>query len=272
MKEVITSTKNPLVRQLRLLQEKSRERGRQGLILVEGERETSLAAGAGMRFEKVVYLPELVPEEALREKYGAAATGAEFVPVSAEVFARVAYRESTGGVVVVARKPEGALAGLPLAEDSVYIVLEGVEKPGNLGAVCRVADGAGAAGVIVCDPLTDIYNPNAIRASLGCVFTTHVVTSDFDSVQAWLRQNNIRALAAELTASEPYHRADLSGRLALVFGTEATGLTRRWIEAADGRVVIPMRGVIDSLNVTTSVAVLVYEAMRQRDFGGFEKT
>jgi TrmH family RNA methyltransferase len=266
MKDLITSLKNPLVREILLLQEKSRERNRQGLIPIEGERETSLAAGAGVRFRKVVYQPEIVPLETVQRRYGSAAAEAEFIPVSDTVFSKIAYRESTGGVVVIAEKPEKTLAELPRTDESVYIVLEGVEKPGNLGAICRVADGAGAAGVIVCDPLTDVYNPNAIRSSLGCVFTTNVVTSDFDSVRQWLKWNGIRALAAELTASEPYHRADLSGAIALVFGTEATGLTRRWIDAADSRIIIPMRGVIDSLNVTTSVAVLVYEAMRRRNF------
>jgi TrmH family RNA methyltransferase len=266
MKEIITSTKNPLVRQVLLLQERSRERNRQGLIPIEGEREIALAAGAGVRFRKVVYRPEIAPPENVRRLCGAAAAEAEFVPVSAAVFAKIAYRESTGGVVVIAEKPDKRLSELPVGDESVFIVLEGVEKPGNLGAICRVADGAAAAGVIVCDPLTDVYNPNAIRASLGCVFTANVVSSDFDSVQKWLKENGVRSFAAELTASEFYHRADLSGRVALVFGTEATGLTPQWIEAADRRIKIPMRGAIDSLNVTTSVAVLVYEAMRRRDF------
>ncbi|MDL2230783.1 RNA methyltransferase [Alistipes sp. OttesenSCG-928-L06] len=265
---LITSPKNPLVREILVLQEKSRERNRQGLILVEGQKEISLAVNAGVHFRKVVYQPEIISAEAVRELCGKSADKAEFVSVSEAVFAKISYRESTGGVVVVADKPEKTLDELTVRPDSVFIILEAVEKPGNLGAICRVADAAQVDGLIVCDPRTDIYNPNAIRSSLGCVFTVDVVSSDFESVQAWLKTNGIRSFAAELTAAEFYHETDLDGRIALVFGTEATGLTDKWIHGADKRIKIPMGGVIDSLNVNTSVAILVFEAMRRRGFKG----
>ncbi|MCD8185195.1 MAG: RNA methyltransferase [Rikenellaceae bacterium] len=267
MDPVITSLKNPLVRDILLLQEKSRARNRQQAIVIEGIKEISLAAGAGIAFRKVIYQPSLMDGDRVRELCGSAGTGADFVSVSESVYAKISYRESTGGVVVIAEKPESSLADLPVGPEAVFIILEAVEKPGNLGAICRVADAAQASGLIVCDPRTDIYNPNAIRSSLGCVFTVPVVTSDFATAQEWLKSHRITSFAAELTAAEWYHQTDLSGRIALVFGTEATGLTAQWIAGADHRIKIPMGGVIDSLNVTTSVAIITFEAMRRRGFG-----
>ncbi len=264
---LITSPKNPLVQELIELQGKSKARARERAIVIEGRKEIGLAASAGVPFRKVVYLPELIDAEEVRALSGASATAAtEFVSVSQAVFSRISYRESTGGVVVIAEMPQRELNDLTISDDAVFILLESVEKPGNLGAICRVADAAQAAGVIVCDPRTDIYNPNAIRSSLGCVFTTRVVSTDSETARKWLKQNGIQSFAAELRAAEFYQDVDLRGRIALVFGTEATGLTARWIDGADRRIKIPMRGVIDSLNVTTSVAILVFEAMRQRGF------
>ena len=263
---MITSLKNPLVREICVLQSKSRERERQKTIVIEGRKEIHLAEKAGVRFRKIVYQPELITEAEIHVLYGPAIfPDTDLIPVSPVVFGKISYRETTGGLVVVGDMPETQLEKLRVPKDAVFIILESVEKPGNLGAICRVADGAGAAGVIVCDPRTDIFNPNAIRASLGCVFTTNVVTSDFASVQEWLKKKAIRSFAAELTASTYYQETDLLGKIALVFGTEATGLTGQWIEGADHRIKIPMRGIIDSLNVTTSVAILTYEAMRRRN-------
>lgn len=264
---IITSTKNPLVREILILQEKSRERNRQNAIVIEGQKEISLAVSAGVRFQKVLYLSDILSCGSVRDLCGVSCgPQTEFISVSEAVFSKICYRESTGGVVVVAQKPDKQLSDLSIKEDSVFIVLESVEKPGNLGAICRVADAAQVDGLIICDPRTDIYNPNAIRSSLGCVFTVDVVSSDFDTIQSWLKEHRIRSFAAELTAAEFYHETDLSGRIALVFGTEATGLTDKWIASADKRIKIPMRGVIDSLNVNTSVAILVFEAMRRRGF------
>ena len=266
MDTIITSPKNPLIREILVLQEKSRERNRQNLIVIEGQKEISLAVSAGVSFRKIVYRPEIISAGDVRQLCGDSGTGAEFIAVTDVVFSKISYRESTGGVVVMAGKPEKKLGDLTVKPDSVFIILEAVEKPGNLGAICRVADAAQVDGLIVCDPRTDIYNPNAIRSSLGCVFTVDVVSSDFDTIQAWLKTNSIKSFAAELTAAEFYHETDLGGRIALVFGTEATGLTGKWIEGADKRIKIPMGGVIDSLNVNTSVAILVFEAMRRRGF------
>ena len=263
----ITSPKNPLIKEVLLLQGKARERREAGLVVIEGRKEVSLAVATGLAVRKVLFCPDIIPEEDARALLGTPGRAAEWYEVGEAAFSKISYRETTGGVVVLADMPARRLEDLPVRDQSVYIVLEAVEKPGNLGAICRVADAAQVDGLIVCDPHTDIYNPNAIRASLGCVFTVPVVVSAFDETTDWLHRNRIASYAAELTASEFYHRLDLTGRIALVFGTEATGLTDRWIQGADHRVKIPMRGVIDSLNVNTSVAILTFEAMRQRGFG-----
>jgi TrmH family RNA methyltransferase len=144
--------------------------------------------------------------------------------------------------------------------------LEAVEKPGNLGAILRTADAASVDAVIICDPLTDIYNPNAIRSSIGCVFTNQIVSTSSDKAIEWLKNNNIRAYAAALTARKNYHETDLTGSTAIVMGTEANGLTQKWLNQTDVQIIIPMCGDIDSLNVSTSTAILIFEAMRQRNF------
>ena len=148
----------------------------------------------------------------------------------------------------------------------LILVLEAVEKPGNLGAVLRTADAAKVDAVIICDPLSDLYNPNTIRSSIGCIFTNQVVSCNSSEAIAWLREMNIPTYAAELTATDFYHETDLSGPIALIMGTEATGLSRLWLDGAEHRIKIPMLGRIDSLNVSISAAVLVFEAMRQRGF------
>lgn len=263
----ISSPKNPLIKEIALMQSKAKERKRAGMIVIEGKKEISLAVSAGLSFSKILYCPDIIALDEARTLIGPAWERAEIFEVSEAAFSKISYRETTGGVVVLATEPSKQLADLPVNEQSVFIILEAVEKPGNLGAICRVADAAKVDGLIISDPHTDIYNPNAIRSSLGCVFTVDVVQASFEDTYAWLKQHSIRSFAAELQASEFYHETDLSGRIALVFGTEATGLTEKWITGADQRIKIPMGGVIDSLNVTTSVAILTFEAMRRRNFG-----
>lgn len=262
----ISSPKNPLIKAVSLMQSKAKERKRAGVILIEGKKEISLAVTAGLSFQKILYCPELISLNEVKELIGPIWDHAEVFEVSEAAFSKISYRETTGGIVVLAAEPHKKLSDLTVDEQSVYIILEAVEKPGNLGAICRVADAAKVAGLIISDPHTDIYNPNAIRSSLGCVFTVDVVQASFEDTYSWLKQHQIQSFAAELKASEFYHETDLSGKIALVFGTEATGLTDKWLEGADRRIKIPMGGVIDSLNVTTSVAILVFEAMRRRGF------
>lgn len=262
----ISSPKNPLIKDIINLQSKSKERKNTGTIVIEGKKEISLAVEAGVKLKKILFCPDIITQEEVQMLVGQQFTNAEVYEISEAVFSKISYRETTGGIVVLGQAPDKKLEDLPVREQSVYIILEAVEKPGNLGAICRVADAAKVDGLIISDPHTDIYNPNAIRSSLGCVFTVDVVNSTFEEINQWLKKNNITSYAAELTASEFYHTLDLKGKVALVFGTEATGLTDKWIKGADKRIKIPMRGVIDSLNVNTSVAILTFEAMRQRNF------
>jgi len=181
-----------------------------------------------------------------------------------EIYAKVAYREGTEGIIAEVKSKHLTLEDLKLKDNPLVMVLEGVEKPGNLGAVLRSADAAGADAVIICDPLTDIYNPNLIRASIGAVFTVPVVCCSSEEAIAFLKARDIRILTAQLQDSSPYYNVDMTCGTALVMGTEATGLTPVWRAAADAHILIPMLGRLDSLNVSVSAAILLYEAVRQR--------
>jgi len=262
----ITSSKNDLIKDIVNLQTKSKERRKRGITLIEGVKEISIALKSGIKIEKALFSPEILSLEKLSDILLDQFDTTEKFEIGSEVFSKISYRESTGGIVVLARTPDKKLSNLKLADNSVFIVLESVEKPGNLGAIARIADGAGVSGIIVSDPRADVFSPNSIRASLGCVFTTDVIVADSQETIDWLKANNIKIFAAELNASEKYHNLNLRGKVALVFGTEATGLTDKWIKIADQRLKIPMLGEIDSLNVSAAVAVVVYEAIRQRNF------
>ena len=187
--------------------------------------------------------------------------------VSEEVYRKISYREGTEGIVAEVRTPERKLEGLELPERPLVVVLERVEKPGNLGAVRRSADAAGADAVLVCDPLTDLWNPNLIRASVGAVFTVPCVVCSSEEAIAFLKARGIRILTAQLQDSSLYYDCDMTVGTALVMGTESTGLTDLWRRAADAHIRIPMLGLLDSLNVSVSAAILLFEAVRQRSNG-----
>lgn len=255
--ERITSLQNERVKNLVKLQ-KSSERKKQNLILIEGWREIKQAIDKGFQIE-AFYLNEE------KDKDVNLLSG-KIYQLALPVFEKVAYRENTEGVIAVARPEFFSFDTLKLRENPLLIVLESVEKPGNLGAVLRTAEAAAVDAVIVCDPLTDIYNPNVIRSSLGCVFSVPIVAcSNRDAIQ-YLKKKNIRTYAAELNASKRYDLSDYSQPAAIVLGTESTGLSEEWINAADEKIIIPMLGSHDSLNVSVSAAILTYEALRQRNF------
>ncbi len=262
----IDSPKNDQIKYLMSLQSKSKLRKEEKTIVFEGRKEIELALKANINIHKIFFISQLISFDEVSVIFKNQLDKYEIYELSEQAYNRITYRESTGGIVVTAEMPNLDLNDMAVNDNSVFIVLESVEKPGNLGAITRIADGAGIDGIIVCDPITDIYNPNAIRSSLGCVFTTKIASTDFDSIKNWLNTNDITSFAAELNASEFYHNTDLSGKIALVFGTEATGLTDKWLEFATKRIKIPMLGKIDSLNVSTSVAILTYEAIKQRNF------
>ena len=256
MNVLITSLQNPRVKQLVALQQKSAERRRAGLFVVEGRRELGHCLDAGYVVDSVFLCPSL-----LKDAGGvlSRAAGAACYEVTPEVYAKLAYRGGTEGVVAVVRSRQTGLEDLRLGDAPLLMVLERVEKPGNLGAVLRSADAAGADGVVVCDLLTDLYNPNLIRSSIGAVFSVPTVACTSDECIAFLKARGIRILTAQLQDSELYYDADMRRGTALVMGTEATGLTDVWRRAADAHIRIPMLGRLDSLNVSVSAAILLFE-------------
>lgn len=259
--EKITSARNERIRQVLELQEKSRTRRALGLFVVEGRRELEHCLEAGYEIDSVFWCPEILPELPLELIGGD-------VPVSeltAELYGRIAYRGGTEGLVARVKSRPHTLEDLALKENPLIVVLESVEKPGNLGAVFRSADAAGADAVIICDPLTDLYNPNLIRSSIGGVFTVQSAVCDSASAISWLKARGMKILTAQLQDSSWYYDVDMKGGTAIVIGTEATGLTEQWREAADAHIRIPMLGALDSLNASVSAAILLFEAVRQRN-------
>ena len=287
----ITSTQNPRIKQLTNLQQKSGERRKSGNFTIEGQREVQRCLEAGYDITTLYICPEVMTQSAtlgqtewahaMREREDVCGfcrekcPQAEIVAVGRTVYEKIAYRGSTEGVVAVVRTRPNTLTELEKrlealraqGEEPLLIVLEGVEKPGNLGAILRTADATGATAVIVCDPLTDLYNPNLIRASLGAAFTVPCATATSQEAIAWLKEKGIAILTAQLQDSELYYDTDMTRATAIVMGTEATGLTTQWRKAADAHIRIPMLGHCDSLNVSVSAAVLLYEGVRQRNTG-----
>jgi TrmH family RNA methyltransferase len=264
----ITSLHNPRIKDVLRLQEKSAERRRQGLTLVEGYRELANARQAGWAVATLLVCEELAGEAIANELLEPARLVPrpyEYLPVSAAVFAKLAVRERSDGVLALLRTPSRTLADLQLPPNPLLIVLEAVEKPGNLGAILRTADAAPAHAVLVGDPRTDLYNPNVIRASLGGIFTVPTVAAPMADILAFLQERGIRTYAAALAdGAKSYTATTFTGPTALVLGTEADGLTPATRAACDETVIIPMRGVLDSLNVSVAAAVLTFEAVRQR--------
>ena len=260
--DLISSTQNPKIKGLLAL-EKPRERRREQLFVIEGPKEIGMALDAGYKIGNIFFCEDIVSIHKLKplglpEKFHAR--------VTKEVFDKIAMRENSGGVVAVAEMKVHSLEHITLSKNPLLLILEGVEKPGNLGAILRTADAAGVDAVIICDPQTDFYNPNVIRSSIGCIFTKQVAAATSEETIAWLKKNNISILCTYLEASKPYHTIDYTKPSAIVMGTESTGLTKTWTKNADANIIIPMAGKIDSMNVSTAAAVVVFEAKRQRGF------
>ena len=260
--ETITSAQNPKIKNLLLLQEKSKARREQGLFVVEGRRELEHCLEAGFRVRTVFVCPEVIGRDF---STSLEMTDTLVVEIPEALYRKVAYREGTEGILAEVETRTLRLEDLALSEHPLVVVLESVEKPGNLGAVLRSADAARADAVIVCDPLTDLWNPNLIRASIGAVFTVPTVCASSAETIGWLKSRGIRILTAQLQDSSWYYDTDMTGGTALVMGTESTGLTDVWRRAADAHIRIPMLGRLDSLNVSVSAAILLFEAVRQRN-------
>lgn len=255
---VITSGQNPKIKHLLQLQQKSAERRKTGLFVVEGRRELEHCMEAGYEVESV-FVSEDFREPLLQQ------VDAPCHEVSRAVYEKIAYRGSTEGVVAIVRERRLSLDDLQLGEHPLIVVLERVEKPGNLGAVLRSADAAKADAVIVCDPLTDLFNPNLIRSSIGAIFTVPCVACSSEECIAFLQARGIQILTAQLQDSKLYYDTEMRCGTAIVMGTESTGLTEQWRQAATAHIRIPMLGRLDSLNVSVSAAILLFEAVRQRE-------
>lgn len=262
--EKITSLQNTRVKNIVKLG-KAKERKEQDLFILEGARELTLALSGGYKPDSVFVCPELFTKTDYPHVLDSITEDLTY-EVSQQVFEKVAYREGSDGLIALMKPKQHSLVDLSIKSNPFIIILEAVEKPGNLGAILRTADAAQVDAVIVCDPQTDVYNPNAIRSSVGCIFTVPVAVCSSTEALAWLKQQGITSYAAELEASEWYQDINYTGPSAIVMGTEADGLTDFWLNNADKRIKIPMRGKIDSLNVSVSTAVITFEAMRQRGF------
>ncbi len=261
---VISSLQNPKVKWVLLLQQKSSERRKQGLFVVEGVREIMHCLEAGLAIHTLFCCPSLYDHSNVQILLDHLNSEVERVEVTPQVYEKMAYRGTTEGVLAVVWTKALRLDDLHLNSSPLIVVLERVEKPGNLGAVLRSADAAAADAVIICDPLTDIYNPNLIRSSIGAVFTVPCVACSSEECVAFLKKRGIQILTAQLQDSHLYYHTDMKKPTAIVMGTESTGLTDIWREAADAHIRIPMNGKLDSLNVSVSAAILLFEAVRQR--------
>ncbi|MBE6251462.1 MAG: RNA methyltransferase [Bacteroidales bacterium] len=263
--EIITSPQNPKVRLMLELQEKSKARRREGLFVVEGLRELLHCVEAGYEVHSLFVCMDILSREALAQIEEACCGKCPVFEIPGQIYEKVAYRGSTEGVIAELKCKSHTLQTLHAGENPLVVVLESVEKPGNLGAVLRSADAAGVDAVIICDPLTDLYNPNLIRSSIGGIFTVQTAAATSQEAIGWLKDRGIKIYTAQLQDSEWYYDTDMTGGTAIVMGTEATGLTDVWREAADAHIKIPMLGKLDSLNVSVSAAILMYEAVRQRN-------
>ncbi len=283
----ITSVHNEKIKNLINLSEKSKLRKQTGLFVVEGFREVMHCIEAGYHADSIFFNPNLISEAQLQEIEQLALnnsqpdsssknpSGPKFYSLGKEVYAKVAYREGTEGLIAVMHARKLTLEDIILPQDAaqqeksktenpLILVVESVEKPGNLGALLRTADACGVDAVLVCDPLTDLYNPNLIRASLGGIFTQQIVACTNEEAYQWLKSNGIAIFTAQLQDSQWYYNTDMVRPTAIVMGNEASGLTDFWRNVSTAKIKIPMLGKLDSLNVSVSAAVLCYEAVRQR--------
>jgi TrmH family RNA methyltransferase len=256
----ITSVQNPFIKSLIQLQEKAKARKQSGSFLIEGMREIELAIKGNYEIETILFLPELVSNNQITKLTD------NPIEITKEVYQKLAYRDTTEGILAVAKTKSLQLSDLKLSENPLILVMEAIEKPGNIGAVLRTCDAAKIDAVIIANPKTDLYNPNIVRSSVGCLFTNQIATGSTEEVIDYLIQKNINFYSATLQNSTSYHTQNYTLPTALVVGTEATGLSELWRKKATQNIIIPMQGEIDSMNVSVAAAILIFEAKRQRGF------
>ena len=263
MKE-ITSIQNSYIKELLKLQEKSREHKKKGLFIIEGKREISLAISANYEFDTILYFEDLISEQDILHLFN---TNVNRILISKEVYQKLAYRDSTEGIIAVTKAKDFSLENIKFeTETPLILVAEGVEKPGNIGALLRTADAANVAAVFIANPKSDLYNANIIRSSVGCVFTNQIAVGSSEEIVAFLAEKKIPMYATTLQNSNEYHKENYTAATAIVVGTEATGLTTVFREQARQNINIPMQGQIDSMNVSVAAAIVLFEVKRQRAF------
>ena len=259
----ITSAQNPYIKSLIQLQEKAKARKQSGTFLIEGLREIELAIKGNYEIETILFLPDLVSEQQITKLTN---NQINLIEISIEVYQKLAYRDTTEGIIAVAKIKSSQLSDLKLPKNPLIVVMESIEKPGNIGAVLRTCDAAKIDAVIIANSKSDLYNPNTVRSSVGCLFTNQIAMASTEEAIAFLLKNNINFYSATLQNSTFYHTQDYTQPTAIVVGTEATGLSQPWREKATQNIIIPMQGEIDSMNVSVAAAILIFEAKRQRGF------
>ncbi|MUP46137.1 RNA methyltransferase [Gramella sp. BOM4] len=266
MLKKITSPQNKEIKRLLQLQDKSRNRRKEGVFIVEGIRETQLALKGGYEAVQFYFCPQLVDfDEVVELAKSSEETNPEIIEISLEVYEKIAYRVSTEGVVAIFNSRKHELEDIVFRnENPLILVAEAPEKPGNIGALLRTADAAAVDAVIIANPKTDLYNPNIIRSSVGCVFTNQIATGSTSEIIDFLKEKKVNIYAAALQSSKIYHEVDFRPASAIVVGTEATGLSDEWLENSTQNIIIPMQGAIDSMNVSVAAGILIFEASRQR--------
>lgn len=271
--DYISSAQNSKIKNILALQEKSKVRKERGLFIVEGRREFMNCLKGNFIPEEIYFCKDLISDSEIRtliseNKYNAdiekQLNNIKLYSITKQLYEKIAYRGTTEGMLAVMKIRSLTLKDLIIPQKPLLLVLESVEKPGNLGAVIRSADAAGIDAVIICDPLTDLYNPNLIRSSIGGIFTCKVATSTTAETIKWLKDNNVSIITAQLQDSKLYYDTDMTKATAIVVGAEDKGLSDEWRKASDAKIRIPMLGDLDSLNVSVSAAILCYEAVRQR--------
>jgi len=260
----ITSIQNPLIKEILSLQEKSRSRKNSGLFCIEGKREISLALKGSYKLRKILFCETIFDMNELN-LYDNENT--EIIKISKEVYQKIAHRDTTEGIIAIAKSEDLTLQNITFKnKNPLVLVAEAPEKPGNIGALLRTADAANVDVVLIANPKTDMYNPNIIRSSVGCLFTNQIALGTSIEIINFLKENNIDIYCASLKASKTYENVNFTESSAIVVGTESTGLSDIWLKNSTQNIFIPMQGQIDSLNVSVSAAILIFEAKRQRNF------
>jgi len=258
----IESVHNPLIKSLVQLQEKAKARKQLGTFLIEGKRELELAVSGNYEIETILFCHDFLDKSFNLSIF----QSNEIIEISKEVYQKLAYRDTTEGVIAVAKTKSVQLYDLKLPDNPLVVVLESLEKPGNIGAILRTCDAAKIDAILIANPKTDLYNPNLVRSSVGCLFTNQIAVGENQDIIDFLLSRKINIYSATLQNSNVYYKENYTQGTAIVVGTEATGLTEIWRKNAKQNIVIPMLGAIDSMNVSVSAAILIYEAKRQRGF------